>query len=869
MPTQKLGVASLVALFLAVSGPHNAAASTNTPNSPSSQPAQTASNSPAAGSSSRPRPVYSGLISAAKNHINLGPVRRSIVAGPRLASQAGTNILVSYSGATNFSETAVSYDPTAHTNLEAGANDVTTSTPSPGGFYSPNSGAAWGISSPNRPTSPPNTFGGDPGIAYDGNGVVYYSFVSGNADASSIELVVESSTNKGVSWNAPVVADGPSPYVDKPFIAVDTNPLSVFFNRKYVGYDYANGSMLVTYSDNGTTWTKTTVYTSAIAATQIGAFPAVNSAGNVLLAWDDTGDVSGGRVIFAKSTNGGAQFGSRVVVATTTIGLGVTIPNWSTGRNPRNILATPSMDVDRTITTPTAGYIYMVWNDEQPAGGRMHVYFSRSTDGGSTWSSRVRLDTGNPNDAWTPTVAVDQLNGTVTVAWYDRRDDPNNKFYNVYYTQSTNGGVSFLPQQIRVTDAQSDPTLFYNATGDYMQMVAVDGTSHPVWADTRNSGLPAVSQIFTAAIRQSQYTAACFGLPMAGGWPEHTIAIRNSDGTAWGFGNTGNWELGYSTSPSDHSDVPLQTQGLPSGRVEAVSASDSTSFAIMPGGTVWQLGPTSAPFQVSGLSNVVAISQGSLALEGDGSVWTFSGSSATRVSGLPQIVKIAGAAATTAYALDNQGQVWAWGHNDVGQMGNGQINLSGNNPPQRVLAPKGSPSTYLSPVVNIAAPGLFNYDTRYGYALAVLSGGTVYAWGYNGVGELGNGTTKNSSLPVRSGSIVNAVDVAAATWTSAALLADGTVLTWGDNERGELGNGSVVNFTTSPVAVSMPVGTTFAAMTGAGPYSYFLAETPAGALWAWGNNQYGNLGIGPGVENNTYNSPVQSSMSAMPTPLLC
>ena len=153
------------------------------------------------------------------------------------------------------------------------------------------------------------------------------------------------------------------------------------------------------------------------------------------LAWDDTADVSGGQVVVAKSTNGGGQFGSRIVVANTTIGFGATIPNWSTGRNPRSIGPLPSIDVDRTFTTPTAGYLYMVWNDEQPAGGRMHIFFSRSTNGGTTWSAPIRLDTGNPNDAWEPAVAVDQLDGTVKVAWYDRRDDSGNKFYNVYYTQ--------------------------------------------------------------------------------------------------------------------------------------------------------------------------------------------------------------------------------------------------------------------------------------------------------------------------------------------------------------------------------------------------------------------------------------------------
>lgn len=816
-------------------------------------------------------PTYSSRVAAIKAHTYHGPVRRTSAPLATAPSQAGTNVLVSYQGQVDFAETAVSYDPIAHANLEAGANNVTNASSFPGGFYTTNSGTSWGITNPNPPTAPPNTFGSDPGIAFDGSGNLYYSFISGNSDASSLELVVQLSTTQGASWTAPVIVDGPNSLVDKPLDAADTTSGSPFYNRKYLGYDYANGFLYVAYSDDGIKWSRTQVATST-KSTLIGAYPVVDRNGNVLLAWDDLGDVSGGQILVSKSTNGGASFGSQVVVASTTIGGGVTIPNWSNGRNPAKLLATPSFDVDRTFTTVTAGYMYMVWNDEQPVGTGMHIYFSRSTDGGATWSAPVRLDAGNPNDAWEPTVAVDQLDGTVKVAWYDRRDDSGNKFYNVYYTQSTDGGLTFLPQQIRVTDAQSDPTLFVDGTGDYMQMVSVDGVAHPVWADTRNSsGATSVIQIFTAAVNENLYASACFGQPMAGNATPHTVAIRNSDGTVWSFGYNAYGDLGYSTLPSDHSDVPGQTQGLPSGRAEAVSAGGNTGMAIMPGGTVWAWGGgltnggASVPYQVGALSNVISLSQGSLALEGDGSVWTISGTTASRVSGLPYIVKIAGAATSTAYALDTQGQVWAWGANDSGQLGNGQTSGTPTTTPARVKAPKGSSSTYLLPVRNIAAGS--------SYALAVLSSGLVYAWGSNAFGQLGNGTSgssKNSSLPVRSGTLATATDVASAGLTSAALMGDGSVQTWGYDHNGELGDGNsqhLGSFTTTPGPVSIPTGTTFNAI--AGGSLYFTAETSGGAMWAWGDNYWGNLGIGPGAELNLYNSAVQSSMAALPIAPAC
>src|SRR5437899_9517627 len=124
-----------------------------------------------------------------------------------------------------------------------------------------------------------------------------------------------------------------------------------------------------------------------------------------------------------------------------------------------------------------------------------------------------------------------------------------------------------------------------------MQMVSVEGVAQPVWADTRNSGgVTTVIQIFTAAVNEVQYASACFSSPFAGNATLHSVAIRNSDGTAWAFGYNAYGDLGYSTLPSNHSDVPGQTQGLPTGRVEAVSAGGNTGMAILPGGTVWAWG---------------------------------------------------------------------------------------------------------------------------------------------------------------------------------------------------------------------------------------------------------------------------------------
>ena len=157
----------------------------------------------------------------------------------------------------------------------------------------------------------------------------------------------------------------------------------------------------------------------------------------------------------------------------------------------------PSSDQQTRPAALLAGFatLYLVWGDEQPRFGRMHIFFARSSDGGAHWSPRSQLDTANSNDAWQPALSVDQTNGAVTITWYDRRDDPNNRFYRTYYTQSTDGGTTFLRSQVPVATSPSDPTLDCLGTGDYMQMASVDGVAHPFWAGMGMSRNPVSSRI--------------------------------------------------------------------------------------------------------------------------------------------------------------------------------------------------------------------------------------------------------------------------------------------------------------------------------------------------------------------------------------
>jgi alpha-tubulin suppressor-like RCC1 family protein len=136
----------------------------------------------------------------------------------------------------------------------------------------------------------------------------------------------------------------------------------------------------------------------------------------------------------------------------------------------------------------------------------------------------------------------------------------------------------------------------------------------------------------------------------------------------------------------------------------------------------------------------------------------------------------------------------------------------------------------LNDVVGVSAGGL--------HSLAVKGDGTVWSWGWNGFGQLGDGTTQDRSTPVQVPGLTDVVEVAAGTWHSLAVKRDGSVWAWGWNPFGELGDGTLI---TRTLPVRVPIDGV-ASVTGGGYHS--LAVKTDGSVWAWGNNGFGQLGDG-------------------------
>lgn len=135
------------------------------------------------------------------------------------------------------------------------------------------------------------------------------------------------------------------------------------------------------------------------------------------------------------------------------------------------------------------------------------------------------------------------------------------------------------------------------------------------------------------------------------------------------------------------------------------------------------------------------------------------------------------------------------------------------------------------------------------HTVAIREDGTLWAWGRNDAGQIGDGTTTDRLLPVRVGTATNWKSVAAGREHNVAVRTDGTLWAWGQNTAGQLGDGSNVR-RESPVRIGS--GVQWAAVA-CGDY-FTLARRQDGTLWAWGGNEYGELGDNSVTSKN---APIQ------------
>ena len=295
------------------------------------------------------------------------------------------------------------------------------------------------------------------------------------------------------------------------------------------------------------------------------------------------------------------------------------------------------------------------------------------------------------------------------------------------------------------------------------------------------------------------------------------VILRSHVAAGWGDNGEGQLGDGTLTSRAGYGDVRVGND------VVQVAAGGSHGLALRSDGTVWAWGFNGA---------------GEL---GDGT--TASRSTPVQVTGLSGVTQVA-ARGLFSVALRSDGTVWAWGDNRGGQLGSGTTSNHAVTP-VRVRG--------LSRVTKISAGNSF--------VLALRSDGSVRAWGDNRRGQLGNGTTASSPVPVKVAGLSGVTRIAAGWDVSIATRASGisavtSVWTWGSNDRGQLGDGTLTSRSTPERVSGLPVYIAGISAGGGlvghigpggtlsgGGFAAVLGTD--GTVWAWGDDSAGQLGNAP------------------------
>lgn len=239
----------------------------------------------------------------------------------------------------------------------------------------------------------------------------------------------------------------------------------------------------------------------------------------------------------------------------------------------------------------------------------------------------------------------------------------------------------------------------------------------------------------------------------------------------------------------------------------------------------------------------------SMLLNSAGEVWNWGDNSCGQlgqpfaVTSQSSPIKLAGLSASSMIAAGDyhaaglvstaSASAWSVGANWFGQLGDGAV-LSNSTP------------VAVQTLTNVTALAAGEYHT-----LAVKSGGTVWAWGANWYGGLGNGTTTNSAVPVQVSTLSNIIAVSAGGVHSLALTGTGTVSAWGGNLYGQLGLGSTTDRTTAATITALNPTTLSRVIAIASGSVHSLALKSDGTVWAWGWNDYGQLGDGTATQRTS------------------
>jgi hypothetical protein len=405
-------------------------------------------------------------------------------------------------------------------------------------FYSLDGGATWGQTS--LPLQTGDAFHSDPTVDWTSDGTAWSTTIGIDSGLTVLHMRAYKSTDNGATWTFDATFSGAQTSTDKQMIWVDHSATSPFKDNLYAIWHNGTPAFMNRRTGPAGSWQAPIQVSGAESAgTAIGADVKTNAFGDVFGFWPTTGNR---KIFVVKSTNGGASYGAPVQAGTTFDGYDIGLPSM----NSRRLLIYVSGGAYRTASK---NLVYASWADLTGAAGcasaadepgsntasacKTRVWFTRSADGGATWSAPVMINNqASLNDQLNQWLVVDEATGALEVMYYDTVGDPGRKKVDVWRQSSFDDGVTWSAA-VKVTSAQTDETAAsadsYNQFGDYNSLSGIGGVFFPSWTDRRSNTR---EEIWTAKVTDPFCTAT--GAPAIGA---ATATGPNQIQVTWGNGS--------------------------------------------------------------------------------------------------------------------------------------------------------------------------------------------------------------------------------------------------------------------------------------------------------------------------------------------
>jgi len=334
---------------------------------------------------------------------------------------------------------------------------------------------------------------GDPVLVVDSESNLYYFHLSNPyefyPEGDWIDRIVcQKSENNGASWlNGTFTGLNPPKDQDKEWAVVDLENDNIYLTwTQFDAYGSSNplDSSIILFSkstDAGSTWSEP-LRINQVAGDCIdsdntveGAVPAVGPNGEIYVAWAGPEGL-----VFDRSLDQGETWlAEDIIIDSIPDGWDYAIP----GIYRANGLPITKCDLSGG---PNNGTIYVNWTDQRNGEDDTDVFFSKSTDGGDTWSETLRVnDDEAGKQQFLTWMTIDQITGFLYFVFYDRRNHDDN-YTDVYMARSTDGGETFTNFQISESAFLPNEGVFF---GDYTNIAAHDGKIRPIWTRLHNGQL--------------------------------------------------------------------------------------------------------------------------------------------------------------------------------------------------------------------------------------------------------------------------------------------------------------------------------------------------------------------------------------------